>query len=292
VQIWRASGETLADDRSAAITIDLCDQVQLKAYYVYGSVDVVWPVNETVTWNNDAGSANTAITSNGGLLTISETTPLNFSVTADVASLPQVTRNINGTNAVAPDSLRIDPSSFSLGINQSKSLVAYANYGGSEKTVTQAASWGFVNSVSNFATLSDNVIKGIAKGVAVVNASCAGLTASASANVAAKEVVYIEVASASIGSDRIIHMNYNNTPGGTQPTADLNVTAHFSDGELQTNWTENIEWHVNGENGINVVSVDANTGIITAQGVGTAVVTATYTGVSPSLTADAFVEVK
>ena len=286
IEIWVADSETLTDNHTANLSIGLCDQASLKAYYNYGpnpnpniTVDSFWPVNTAVTWSKsaDTGSVNTAVNATSGLVTTSEPSAIDFDVNAGDGTLTG-TRSFIG-NGNAPNSLRIDPGSFTLSINSSKSLNSYALYANVEKLVTQAASWSAAP--TTIATANKNTITGIDKGVATISATCGGATATSTATVSNQEVAYIEVIPPNVSDDGYVHLTY--IDGSTnQPTVDLSVTAYFTDGGKQTNWTDNITWNANSPDSANVVSVDGD-GLVTATGRGTANVTATYTGVSPNI---------
>jgi len=285
LDVWQAQTETVSN-HSSALNVELCDQIEFAAYHVYGSY--FWPATDVnLDWQANA-TVGTPTSSNiiNGVFTTNESAPFTFNIGATVAnSTPPITgsRTLTGTGAT-PNSLRIEPNSFDVLVNENKALAVYASYPSGDRVVTLAPTW--TASPATSATMTKNVFKASTIGSAQVTAACAGVTTTASANVTQNTVVRLEITNTPSNGNDFIQLSQG---GNLQ----LSLTAYFISGTPDVNYASNgnVVWSVYSRPDLVGVSTD---GLVTpnADGnTGYAVVRASVKGSNPLIYVDITIQV-
>lgn len=265
--LWVKDEETATTTNTADVSLNYCDQKQFVALNAY--TDSYWPAG-TVTWSKIGTTAANIDPSSGLLTTADDPGPGTFTIQADDGNGVTGTRVITG--GTAPGSLRIDPTSFNLPVQSNKSLVAYADYAGTEKLVSNAAIWTFTTP-STFATISGNVITGTAVGVSTIQASCGGVV-SAPASVSTVEqtgdLVRLEMVVPNLDpDDHKMHLGLNSN-------ATVSVTAVFPNEVKKTKYSDQITWTTSTEHIVDIKTNDDGTVTVTSYALGDSFVRATH----------------
>lgn len=281
MEIWQSTSETLSNDHSAAISVNLCDQVTFEAYYVYGANR--WPAtNAVLSWGVAASGTASKTNMAKGVFYTNETSLMDFTVTVSDGNI-QASRNLTGTGAT-PISLRIAPNSFDAIIGENKTLAAYASYPSGDKYVPLAATWTWSPAAS--ATMTNNVFNGSVAGNVQVTATCAGVATIASAKVADNAVIRLVIENTPTDTNTFIQI-------GKGGNLQLNLTAYFSSGDPDPQYASNssVDWTI--QSGTDLLAI-SSTGLVTPNdkgNVGYAVVRASIKGSNPLIYVDITIQV-
>jgi len=217
-------------------------------------------VSNLVTWS----SSNTSVATIGaGSGLASNTAPGDTTITATLSSLAPVTTNLHVSSATL-SSIAIAPSGASVNPGTKLNFTAVGTFDdASTQTITSQVTWDSSN--KSAATITGN---GSATAVA---AGTTNISATATFAPTISRAVQLTVTGLSLRSIAVTPASTFTAPGGS---VQFIATGTFSDNSTQ-NLTQSVAWNASPSS---VATV--STGLARGQGVGTATITATLTGVS------------
>lgn len=158
--------------------------------------------------------------------------------------------------------LNITPSKLNLGLNQSKSVTVIASYAdGTSEDMTDTVVWSSDNEA--VAYVSAGKITAYSTGTAVITASYGGKTATVAVTAGTPNKLTLQAKTVSLEEDE---------------TYQLVATGAYSDGS-DLILTKDVVWSTSDKK-----VAEVEDGLITAEGVGTAVITAKYGDISATIT--------